>query len=93
MSGLVSLNVKDFDANTSKLKSAVSSINSSFKLNYSLDTNLKPFTKDLETTIEAIKLLEQYKQLLNADAVALEFVGQEMVQNDQDLSNVMQISP
>ncbi|HLR54323.1 MAG TPA: TIGR04197 family type VII secretion effector [Pseudogracilibacillus sp.] len=92
MAGKVSLNLKDFDANTEKLKSAVSNINSSFKLDYSLETNIKPFTKDLETTIDAIKLLEQYKQMLNADAWALDFVGQEMVQQDQDLSNVIQTS-
>lgn len=92
MAGKISLNIKDFNANTEKLKSAVSNINSSIKLDYSLETNIKPFTKDLETTIDAIKLLEQYKQLLNNDAWALDFVGQEIVRQDQTLSHVIQSS-
>lgn len=85
----VSIKITEFSSNINSLQSAVSSINSSIKITRELEkTNIKPFTKDLETTIEAIKLLERYKQMLDIDINALDNVGKEMVENDEQLARV-----
>ncbi|WP_373895114.1 TIGR04197 family type VII secretion effector [Virgibacillus sp. CBA3643] len=89
MAGEVGIKISEFNSNISNLRSAVSSINSSIKLTRELEeTNLEPFTKDLETTIEAIKLLERYKQMMDSDIQALDNVGKEMVENDEQLAKV-----
>ena len=85
----VSINITEFNSNINSLRSAVSSINSSIKTTRELEkTNITPFTKDLETTIEAIELLERYKQMLDTDINALDNVGKEMVENDEQLARV-----
>lgn len=85
----VSIKINEFNANINSLQSAVSSIDSSMKISRELEeTNIAPFTKDLEKAIEAIKLLERYKQMLDADILALDNVGKEMVENDEQLARV-----
>ncbi|MFD0951673.1 YwqI/YxiC family protein [Virgibacillus natechei] len=85
----VGIKISEFNSNISNLRSAVSSINSSIKLTREFEkTDLKPFMDDLETTIEAIKLLERYKQMIDSDIQALENVGKEMVENDEQLAKV-----
>lgn len=85
----VSIKINEFNANINSLQSAVSSIDSSMKISRELEeTNIEPFTKDLEKAIEAIKLLERYKQMLDADILALDNVGKEMVENDEELARV-----
>ncbi|GIO23674.1 TIGR04197 family type VII secretion effector [Oceanobacillus sp. J11TS1] len=85
----VSINLTEFTSNINSLRSAVSSISSSMKISRELEkTNIEPFTKDLETAIEAIKLLERYKQMLDTDINALDNVGKEMVENDEQLARV-----
>lgn len=85
----VSIKISEFNANINSLQSAVSSIDSSMKISRELEeTNIAPFTKDLEKAIEAIKLLERYKQMLDADVLALDNVGKEMVENDEQLARV-----
>lgn len=83
----VSINIGEFNMNISNLRSAVSSIDSSIKTTREFEeTNINPFTGDLETMINAIKLLERYKQMLNADSDALDSVGKEMDENDKELA-------
>src|SRR5699024_12809575 len=83
----VSIKISEFNSNISKLRSACSSINSSIKITREFEkTDLKPFMDDRETTIDAIKLLERYKQMLNTDINALNNVGDEMVENDEQLA-------
>jgi type VII secretion effector (TIGR04197 family) len=85
----VGIKISEFNSNISKLRSAVSSINSSIKTTREFEkTNIEPFTNDLETMIEAIELLEKYKQMLNTDINALDNVGKEMIENDQQLARV-----
>ncbi|WP_339177695.1 TIGR04197 family type VII secretion effector [Oceanobacillus sp. FSL W7-1293] len=85
----VGIKISEFNANINSLQSAVSSIDSSMKISRELEkTNIEPFTKDLEKAIEAIKLLERYKQMLDADVLALDNVGKEMVENDEELARV-----
>ncbi|WP_449354439.1 TIGR04197 family type VII secretion effector [Virgibacillus natechei] len=85
----VGIKISEFNSNISNLRSAVSSINSSIKLTREFEkTDLKPFMDDLETTIEAIKLLERYKQMVDSDIQALDNVGKEMVENDEELAKV-----
>lgn len=89
MSGEVGIKIGEFNSNLSNLRSAVSSIESSIKTDSEFEkTNIEPFTEDLESTIDAIELLERYKQMLNTDINALENVGNEMVENDNELSNI-----
>lgn len=83
----VGININEFESNISTLRSAVSGINSSIKTNREFEnTDLKPFMDDLQTTIDAIQLLERYKQMLDADINALNNVGEEMVENDKELA-------
>jgi len=83
----VGIKIDEFDWKVSNLRSAVFSINSSIKTNREFEkTNLEPFMGDLETTIDAIKLLERYKQMLNGDTDALDNVGQEMEENDEEIA-------
>lgn len=85
----VGIKINEFDSNISALRTAVSSINSSMKTTREFEkTDLKPFMKDLETTIDAIKLLERYKQMLDSDVNTLDNVGKEMVENDEHLAKV-----
>ncbi|WP_373895119.1 TIGR04197 family type VII secretion effector [Virgibacillus sp. CBA3643] len=85
----VGIKISEFNSNISNLRSAVSSINSSIKLTREFEkTDLKPFMNDLETTLESIKLLERYKQMMDSDINALDNVGKEMVENDEQLAKV-----
>ncbi|MBT2215299.1 TIGR04197 family type VII secretion effector [Virgibacillus dakarensis] len=85
----VGIKISEFNSNISKLRSACSSIKSSIKISREFEkTNLKPFMDDLETTIDAIKLLERYKQMLDSDIDALDNVGKEMAENDEQLAKV-----
>lgn len=93
MAGEVSIKIDEFQTNIANLRSAVSSIESSIKTDEEFEkTNIEPFTKDLETTIDAINLLDRYKQMLNTDIDALENVGDEMVENDEEIANACEPS-
>src|SRR5699024_12241313 len=90
----VSIKISEFNSNISKLRSACSSINSSIKITREFEkTDLKPFMDDLETTIDAIKLLERYKQMLNTDINALNNVGEEKVENDEKMEKECRPQP
>lgn len=83
----VGIKIEEFNTNVESLRSAVSSINSTIKTNREFEvTNIDPFKKDLKTAIDAIELLEKYKQMMNADINALENVGVEMKENDENLA-------
>lgn len=84
---VVGIEVGGFQSSIAKLKTSVSSIESSIKTNYAFDkTNIKPFVDDLENTIEAIELLKRYKKLLNSDIDTLENVGETMRDNDERIA-------
>lgn len=83
----VSIDKDRFDLSISKLRSAVFSINSSIKTSREFGkTNLTPFIYDLETTIDAIKLLDKYKQMLDVDINILDSIGEKMVENDEQIA-------
>ncbi|MFD1067897.1 TIGR04197 family type VII secretion effector [Oceanobacillus locisalsi] len=83
----VSINKDKFELNISNLRKAVFNINSRIAAGREFEaTNLEPFLDDLETTIDAIKLLERYKQMLDADIKILDSVGEKMVENDEQIA-------
>jgi len=84
MAGLVSIQMDQFQSAISGLRSSGSSISSSMKTSRTLEkTNIEPFTKELELTIEAIQLLERYKALLDSDITILEDTGATMQESDE----------
>ncbi|MCR1836240.1 TIGR04197 family type VII secretion effector [Oceanobacillus caeni] len=89
MAGLVSIHMEQFQSVISELRTSGSSISSSMKTSRTLEkTNIEPFTKELELTVEAIELLEKYKALLDSDITILEDTGATMQENDERLGQV-----
>ncbi|ENH96307.1 hypothetical protein J416_11562 [Gracilibacillus halophilus YIM-C55.5] len=82
----VSINMSVFRSNLSKLKSSVANIEINQLTQSFSKTNIEPFTKDVENAAEAIKLLEKYKHVLEADAVTLEDTGEKLREKDEELS-------
>lgn len=94
MSTEVGIKKSEFDSNVSSLQDAVSEIDSSAKGNLEFEkTNIKPFTKDLKTTVEAIELLENYKQMIINDITTLKTVGETMVETDEEIANSTHAQP
>lgn len=88
MQSEVKINVPEFESIVDNLQSAVSSLESSVKSNYEFDkTNIEPFTDDLHTAVEAIKLFEKYREMFLSDIKTLENVGKEMEENDERLAS------
>ncbi|WP_371069048.1 TIGR04197 family type VII secretion effector [Sediminibacillus sp. JSM 1682029] len=86
----VGINMDVFRSNIKKLQSSVSGLESGMKTNRSFDkTNIKPFIDDLENTIKAIELLEEYKTLLISDINTLEETGEKMREKDEELARPM----
>ncbi|MFD2655186.1 TIGR04197 family type VII secretion effector [Gracilibacillus thailandensis] len=88
MSKEVSINMSVFRANVAKLKTALADIETNTTTNSFSKTNIEPFTKDLENVIEAMELLEQYKNILEADVSTLEQTGEQMREKDEELASV-----
>ncbi|MDE5415226.1 TIGR04197 family type VII secretion effector [Alkalihalobacterium chitinilyticum] len=88
MSKEVSINISVFRSSVSKLKTSVARIEAKRPTNAFRNTNIEPFTKDLENAIEAIELLERYKGILEADVTILEQTGEQMREKDQELASV-----
>lgn len=87
MSEEVKINVTEFESNIKSFQSVVSAIESSLKADYEFDkTNIKPFIEDLDITMKAIKLLKQYRHMLDYDIDTLNSVGEDMVENDERLA-------
>lgn len=87
MSEEVKINVPEFDSTVNSLQSAVEAIDRNIKSGYEFDkTNIKPFTEDLDIILEALDLLDEYKQMFLADIKTLEGVGDDMVENDEQLA-------
>ncbi|MTW86061.1 TIGR04197 family type VII secretion effector [Virgibacillus dakarensis] len=88
MAEVVGINIGEFQSNIEKLRSSLSGLESSIKTSRTFDkTNIAPFTDDLENTIKAVKLLEEYKTLLDTDITTLEDTGEQMRENDENLAN------
>ncbi|WP_153463044.1 TIGR04197 family type VII secretion effector [Sediminibacillus terrae] len=86
----VGINIDVFRSNIKKLQSSVSGLESGMKTNRSFEkTNIKPFIDDLENTIKAIELLEEYKTLLISDINTLEETGEKMREKDEELARPM----
>lgn len=84
----VSINIGDFEENVSSLNTATLNIKGTIKSDAPFEkTNIKPFTKDVEATIDAIDLLRKYKQMLLNDIESLEHVGQEMKEHDEQIAS------
>lgn len=91
MSGEVGIKKDVFDTNVSELTKAVLNIDSSVIGTDDFEkTNIEPFTKDLETIVEAADLLDRYKTMILNDITVLQSVGNDMEENDIDLSNIIE---
>lgn len=82
----VKIDVSEFNSNIENLQSAASDIESDTETEELDETNIEPFTKDVEKTIDAFELLERYKQMLKEDIHALNNVGETMRENDKQLA-------
>ncbi|AUJ26911.1 MULTISPECIES: TIGR04197 family type VII secretion effector [Virgibacillus] len=83
----VGINIEVFRENVSRLKAAVSNINSSTNKNWTFDkTNITPFTNDLENAVKAMTILERYVTLLSNDIDTLKNIGESMKEKDEELS-------
>lgn len=87
MSKEVSINIELFRANIKKLEDSLTRLESGMKKNSAFDyTNITPFINDLKHLVQADKLLEQYKTLLDADIRTLQRTGESMKEHDDRLA-------
>lgn len=85
MSKEVSINIELFRANIKNLEDSLTRLESGMKKNSVFDyTNITPFINDLKHLVQADKLLEQYKTLLETDEAISQ--GQQKVETET-LSN------
>lgn len=83
----LSINPGEFQSNISALRPSAAGIESGIKTSRSFNqTNIKPFTKDLEHVIRAMGLLKRYQTLLNSDIDILEQTGEKIKENDERLA-------
>lgn len=84
----VGIDIGVFRSNITKLRSSLSGLESGIKTSRTFDkTNIAPFIDDLENTIEAVKLLKDYKTLLDTDIATLEDAGERMRENDEKIAS------
>lgn len=87
MSEQIKIQTDEFETVTASMKSSAGNISSSMKTNQTLDrTNIDPFIKGLEHTIQAIGLLENYKSLLTSDVTILKDTGRTIQETDAKIA-------
>ncbi len=84
----VSINMSVFRSNIARLRSAVANIEANNTTHSFSKTNIEPFTRDLEQVIEALELLQQYKNILETDITTLEQTGEQLKEKDEELASV-----
>jgi len=83
----IGINPGEFQLHISTLKSSVSGIESSIETNRTFNqTNITPFTKDLEHIIKAIELINKYQTLLHSDIDTLDQTGKKIKETDERLA-------
>ncbi|WP_062050957.1 TIGR04197 family type VII secretion effector [Bacillus sp. JCM 19034] len=86
MGSQVSINIEVFRANVANLKSSLAGLETNMSVNSFSQTNISPFTDDVEKFSEALQLLKKYKQLIEVDVDILKETGEAMRENDEQLA-------
>ncbi|MCK0473462.1 TIGR04197 family type VII secretion effector [Halalkalibacter sp. APA_J-10(15)] len=87
MGAEVKINIEVFRANAEKLRGSLSQLESKMNVNKALgQTNISPFTDDVEKFAEALQLIKRYKQLIEVDVGILKETGEAMKENDEQLA-------
>lgn len=88
MAKKISINMSEFTSNVSGLRSSISQVDSGISTGETFeDTNLKPFTENLEVLIQLINQLDEYKVLFQEDIQILENVGASLQEQDNKLAS------
>lgn len=91
MSKEVGINIELFQANVEKLSSSLTSLQTNLLKTKSFsNTNITPFTEDLQNVVKAMELLEKYKLILEADIITLKQTGESVMENDERVAKVIQ---
>ena len=86
----ISINMGEFRTNITKLRNAVVNLESGMEVTHAFDqTNIEPFTKDLENIQKILDLIERYKGLLDSDITVLESTGEKMQETDEKIAQTM----
>jgi|SRR5690625_705126 len=88
MSEQISLNIDLFRQNVSNLQETIEELDGKMKTNETFETtNIKPFIDDLEQTIRALELLDEYKELFQTDLRTLSELGEQIREQDERLAD------
>lgn len=89
----IGINLGEFQLHISTLKSSATGIDSSIETNRTFNqTNITPFTKDLEHIIKAIELINKYQTLLHSDIDTLNQTGKKIKETDERLATGLRIT-
>lgn len=87
MSEEIKINIEIFSSYITNLHTVTSNLHSDLSPKGKLEsTNIEPFTEDLETIVDAIDLLDRYKQMLDSDIDILEELGEKIDEKDKEIA-------
>lgn len=83
----VAVNISEIRAGVNKLRGSLTGLHTKFNAKQGFkNTNIPPFTADLETVNQSMELLEKYRLLLEEDSEVLSDTAETMRENDEQLA-------